>query len=663
MLENRGATVGWVVGGVPLIASALRAGSVLTGTNLVNYIPVVDTVHDALLQLTIFRVSQAIAFRQVELVSGLFVVLFLGWITLGVLMSKNVRRRVASAYAIAAGAVGAVSVMYALLYLGVYNGLLTGEYPLAQQLLFFSVPVASAASLVGAFRLYSWDDPRYSDAISRIHDAESNARDKRQTFERTLHSEVGGDPARVTGFELDSEFVDNCERVVEEASDYTSASVTSDVYDLDNDEIEREATRIEQLEERLDPTAEVKRIRSEFRAELDRRVSEQLQPHDDLRTPDGEPFELENLDGAYSVLETAGLRLQLSGDEPSAGDQITTAVEENRLTLFDAFGAVQDAADHLQHEVEPHLAAVTATLRPHVTSWEAVGADSGEADGPDTVVEGGLATVEERFEGMTGATGTTLRKIYLQGDEVATVVTVPEARSALDEARTALRECRLDHVTASLETAVDHTDALLTASDIFVNKIPRRLEKQLTPFPILGERSTPSPVFTEAVYRKVVDALEADFGVDAHVDWDTQEIHLTYPDTSTEIGATTARSGRPSGTGTSTDDGDTAGGTDLAYRVKVLVKALREDARRGDEASLDRGSLPPLIDDRVVETFLAFVRDHDELATESSVEDDGLVVTAASGRALDRVATEILDDFTAWTERPNSTMTTAESEI
>lgn len=664
MAENSkaGVWVGWLIGGIPIIASSLRATSALTGTNWVAQIPIAAGISAALQQVLVFQIAQDIAFGQVGLVLSLFLLIFGAWVVLGVLLTGNVRRRLDSANVIAGAAVGIVALSYIVLYFGVYQSLLTQGIPGAQLAVFYIVPVVSAAALFGSYQAYPWEDTQYKRAIQRLSNAEQTAEQKLETYHQMLEQEVGSRNPTGHGVVIDTEFEEAVESVIESAQRFTQAGAASNVHGYDIERIEREADTLTVQADRLDPEAAASEVRETLDTELEQRIETDLVSFSPT-TPAGEPIQVQNLPAEYSqITGPGGFTIELSTERADISDQIRDAVASGELSLIDALEFVDTAREHIDSVLEPYGRSHAELLAPHLSDWPSMGDDEPES------IEEQLATVRQRIDNIDGDTQIALEHLYVSGDRLDEVVSCAQADRALQDARTAFIEGNFDAIEPKLEEARTIADALLTVADYFGNTLTRALANDASTAPVLPPTATEQPVFTRDAYEAVIPAMQRDYDVSLSLRWAQKSWDI---DATAAPGDTTSEStGTASDTDTDavdTDSGFEDYATDeetenLKYSVKVLVETLREATRNGDDtATIDRSKLPPMIDGAAVAQFREFIDQHDQLVNDSSPDESEIRVTSTADISLGAAGRELLDDYATWAAQPGSLTTRSET--
>lgn len=638
---ERYAWVGWVLAGVPIISSSLRAGSALTGTNLVAPIPIAGQISAALQEMAVFVLAQDIAFQQVSLVLGFFLLILASWVAFGLLMIAGVRRRIESSSTVAAGVVTVASVLYLALFFGVYNGLLTAELPVAQVALFFAVPVVASGSLVGSYYIYPWEDERYWRAIKDLKEAEKTAGRKRREFDDRLSEEIGGDPSETSLLPDELAFPAECREIENRAERIRNASSA----EPDLDDLQRRAQRVKLDAMELDPEEALQTLRTELEAQV-REAAERKIGKLRLETPDGEQLEVENLPREYTHVPTeADVDIVLSSQR-SVSEQIIELRTANRLTIIEAIRAIDDVVDHVQTRVVPHVESQIRLLAPHVESWPT------EDESGDDMVEQRAAIVE-RFEAIEGLLGKSLYDIYVDGnDGTSELVSVADVREAVDEAENSVRRCTatdleetvrwIDGMVASLQTAVDYYDRTFY----------RGLKEEREQLSLYGRDATPEPVFDEHVFETLRQSVAKDFGAEYEIDWTAQTLTVTYD------AGVSVPSDDPAGVDeeTAVTDTTTSASEDVEWRVHSLLDKITERSRDNEQVVIDRDELPSGIDESAISAFKSFVDTHDELLVREEAEESpkrGFVVETSGGSPLEQVTRGLRDDFSAWNSEQN----------
>ncbi|SDM94169.1 hypothetical protein SAMN04487949_2923 [Halogranum gelatinilyticum] len=638
--SERYAWAGWILAGLPIISSSLRAASALTGTNLVAPIPIAGQISVALQEMAVFVVAQDIAFRQVSLVLGFFLLILTSWLAFGVLMITGVRRRIEPSSTVAAGAVTVASVLYLILFFGVYNGLLTTDLPVGQLAAFFAVPVVASGLLVGSYYIYPWEDERYWRAIKDLKEAEKAAGRKRREFDDRLSEEIGGDPSETSLLPDELAFPAECREIENRAERIRNTSSA----EPDLDDLQRRAQGVKLDAMELDPEEALQTLRTELEAQV-REAAEQKIGKLRLETPDGEQLEVENLPREYTHVPTeADVDIVLSSQR-SVSEQIIELRTANQLTIIEAIRAIDDVVDHVQTRVAPHVESQIRLLAPHVESW------STEDESGDDMVEQ-RTTIVERFEAIEGLLGKSLYDIYVDGnDGTSELVSVADVREAVDEAENSVRRCTatdleetvrwIDGMVASLQTAVDYYDRTFY----------RGLKEEREQLSLYARDATPEPVFDEHVFETLKQSVAKDFGAEYEIDWTAQTLTVTY-----DAGANVPSDDQIDvGDGAAVTD-TTSASEDVEWRVHSLLDKITERSRDNEQVVIDRDELPSGIDESAISAFKSFVDTHDELVVREEAEESperGFVVETSGGSPLEQVTRDLRDDFSAWNSEQN----------
>lgn len=665
MVENRKTWVwiGWLIGGIPIIASSLRAISALTGTNWVAQIPIAADISEALQQVPVFQTSQNIAFSQVELVLTLFLLIFVGWVVLGILLTGNVRRRLEAANVIAGTAVGVVALSYIVLYIGVYNSLLVQEIPVVQLAIFYAFPVVSAAALFGSYRAYPWEDNRYKRAISRLSNAEETVQQKHETYNQMIKHEIGRQDVHTHNVEIEEDFEAEVNSVLESIRHFTQAGTASEVHSYDIERVERRADELTIKADSLDPERAASNVRSAFDSELERRIDADLASFSPT-TPIGETIKIQNLPTRYSQISgPKGFTLELSTDQADIKNQIREAVASGQMSLVDALEFVEVARSHIESTVKPYMSAHAKLLAPCLNEWPST------EDEETRTIQEQLTIIRQRFDSIGGDTQIALKNLYVTGGQVEEVVSCADAEAAVEEARTAFIDGDFEAIEPNVEQAKGVVDALLTASDYFGNTLVRALSNNAESAPVLPPTATKQPVFTKTAYQSVIPALERDYNISLSLYWTEKTWEVGPPEEESsraiETESTSTKSESKMNTTNKTNEfeeyviNDEV--EDLKYSVRVLVETLREATREGGEvAKIDRAEMPPLINNEAVTQFRLFIDQHDQLVIKSEPEASEIRVKPTEDVTLNTAGRKLLDDYSTWTAQPDNLKTTTE---
>ena len=141
---------GWGLAGLPVVGTFLQAAFALAGVEA-RTLPVVGGVVDAFISLQVFK-QAAIQFKaSTAVVLVLFVLIAAAWVGQGFTMELLRNRDATFACA------GLVSVLFLVLFFGVYSSLFGSGIGVAQLALFFAVPFVASAGALGGAWLRDWE--------------------------------------------------------------------------------------------------------------------------------------------------------------------------------------------------------------------------------------------------------------------------------------------------------------------------------------------------------------------------------------------------------------------------------------------------------------------------------------------------------------------------
>lgn len=642
-MEGKRGTVAWVawgLGGVPILASMLRALSALSGTNLVDPVPVIGTVARALRSMVVFEQAQTIAFSQQGVVFGLFLLIVVAWALQGLLMARVLDRIVESPRTFAVGAVALSGLMYAFLFVGVYSPLLFESYPAAQLALFFAVPVGTTAALVVSYNYYPWG---YQQAVDVARRAAKLAKSRREEFHNGIESGLGPgavgwvkrSDVTVEGYDPESDafvFVDQCTDVKKKAQRLTRPQVYEE---YTPDEHERRARRVKSRAESLDVNRAVDDVLSDVERQLVDRVEQTFEGIErSLSSVVGDILLFENLPQEYRSFEFSDgtkVVLQRSGD--SIATQLADAVRQNTIDLT----VLVDEADTL----EAHLAEVQAYLDERAESI---------LQPRERLLEE-LGDLEATLRGIGGQTGSVLWTVYVDGDGPVDSYTVATLRGRATDVRESFLDCAFDEAAANLDRAESDLGVLADGVEFFDGLFVPSLRNGDTD--IYRRESDAVP---DTVFESLSDAVANDYGASLTIRQDRIGVSYDAPSDATTGESTTSLD--QSKTDEASDergtiDGPTSLGPvgerpDGEY-VEYLVEELVRSEPSNGHLEIDLDDLPHTVTDpSVVEAFERYVADSDYV-TLGDGDDDTIVVEVTDGNRLGRLTDELRDEYDSWT--------------
>ncbi|MUV56575.1 hypothetical protein [Halogeometricum sp. CBA1124] len=179
------ALASWGLAGLPLVMILGQSLLALLGENAqsTGLVAVIGPLYDVAVlyeAAVVFKASPA-------LVVGLFALITVGWVGEGVAIAVRPHRDAAFA------AAGFVSLLFVVLFFGVYSELFGAGLPAGQLVGFFSIPVVTSGLVVAAAVARDWELDVVESAGAAAGESEAELERVRDQFE-TLFEERIGDP-------------------------------------------------------------------------------------------------------------------------------------------------------------------------------------------------------------------------------------------------------------------------------------------------------------------------------------------------------------------------------------------------------------------------------------------------------------------------------------
>ncbi|WP_440989664.1 hypothetical protein [Haloarchaeobius baliensis] len=551
---------GWGLAGLPVVGTFLQASFALAGVEA-RTLPVVGGVVDAFISLQVFR-EAAIQFKaSTAVVLVLFVLIAAAWVGQGLAMGLLRNRDVTFACA------GLVSVLFLVLFFGVYSSLFGSGVGVAQLGLFFAVPFVASAGALGGAWLRDWEVDLESAAATDLSEAADLVARKREAFESASRRQVGEDTLEgVTGLAPDAVAAarDAAERERESYDELESEIETVRSSVADASEGRRRAAELLESAKRRDPEAAVDRIQSDL-ADGVRAAVERGDVDLTVRSRYGRTYEVVNLPSTFREV-----RLPPS-NEPTHVAEVDRTI--GRLCDRDDvdLATVADALD----EIRVHR----DRIERHVADTEEAFHDAHEA--AETDVE----RARDELERLEGAVRERVEAKLVEGHD-PDVDSVHSVEAGLREAREALHDCRFDEAERLVDEARETADGLLTTVQFFGSLAGALDHGQ-------DRVSLPREVDPELA-RDLAPAFESEYGVDYHV----EDGHISVDTRGEPVTAepTTDRSARRSTTtsshGSSGRD-EYVNPEEYVDEVLLLFDELSAVAEAGsDTVHLETGDLP-----------------------------------------------------------------------
>jgi hypothetical protein len=534
----------WFLGGLSIVIVGVQAVLALLGVHYLNSVPVVGIFVRTITSIAIFDQAAMVTFRERGTVFFLFLLVLTGWLG-GLLMMVNdrVQQRLEPTRSWSGGALGVVVLTYLALYGGVYRSLVSEPLPAHQYLLLYLVPIGSSSMLVAGWLLFPWTQDRLDDIIKTLEQAERVAENQRENFEELLSNRVGITEDRLAAL-ISSEGVvsidlDPIERTVQQfrkESEEISREARREadhLKSLEQDDLEESldskrssADRWLERAQGLDPEGTIEIVSRDLTEVGETILDDYFDSIEEaLQSRYNDRYAVSNLSEEYAQVtgDVAGGSIELADDEDEMRQRLLSKIRSEgdgdksaSVVLMEGIGILERVQDHVNETVRPHLKAVETEF-----------AERSE------LVKGDLEAVDERLSGLDGQTGKTLRKILVEGEGDETLG-IPAVHETLEEARTALHECRFGS-SAGVYSWLDEAESMiedLQRCVLFVEGI--FLQAISEGEPRVALRYLPSdyeyPFFTEELLESLEGPILEEYGARYSVDVVEKEIRIDYED-------------------------------------------------------------------------------------------------------------------------------------
>lgn len=424
----------WGLAGLPLVMILVQSLLALLGENarstglvaLIGPLYDIDVLYRA---AVVFKSSPA-------LVVGLFALIAVGWVGEGVAIAVRPHRDAAFA------AAGFVSLLFVVLFFGVYSNLFAAGLPAVQLLAFFSIPVLTSGLVVAAAAARDWEFDIAESVGRTAGECETELERVRDRFETRFDERVG-DPEPLRG--------------------------------LAPAAAEAAAERRDEFRSRLNG------IRSDLEGS---RATEAAAAREDVSNVRARVSELDPEGAATAADEAARRRLESAirttyGDvDVRAGDggsytAVNLPTEFREMPLSSAshpvhLGTVSEVLlDRL--EDGERLEDVAAAAREVDARLDEIRQHVGEREEPVLsdlrAAETGMETLKSQLERLDGRVRERATELLVDGRSDA-VAGVPALRDRTDEARQSLHACRFDEAGRVAASVAADAEGLTTASEL-----------------------------------------------------------------------------------------------------------------------------------------------------------------------------------------------------
>ncbi|WP_280536558.1 hypothetical protein [Halopenitus sp. POP-27] len=626
--------VAWGIAGLPLLVTFVQ--TVLSLLDLTAETLGIRGVLDPIYSIDVVFQAAEVFKDQPSLVAALFVLITIAWIVQGAAMIALDHRDLAF------GAAGLASILYLVLFFGVYSPLFGSGIGAGQLVGFFAVPVLATALVVSAAWIHDWSEEVLAETSGRLGDLEARIGDARDRFESRFADRLGPldalEPVAPTGVgEAEAaadRFHGRCDELLEEIDRAQRIE--------DPDRRREEVSTVESRVDSLDPAATVNRIADDLRQRV---VS-------GVRTEFGDITVRSRYGGAYTLANLPSRYREVS--LPPDGAAVRTAdlntVLQDRIESGAALSDVGEAIG----AADDHMARIDSFLADHEE----------RADATIERVRARLETVDEQLDRLPESVRSSARDVLVENREESITGRTAIERT-LTDAADALHDCAFDECERLLEQADAESERLVAAAEFF-----RALDGRVQH----GGSSVDVPAAVdsaavEAVAEAMGEAHDRSVSVtdgrvrigDDETDAESAFGRGSTRDTTRDTGADREENRHADGPGSTVDDG-TAGGVgsdtdadasstkrpeEVLDAALYFLRELEEHARStdGDRVQYQIDDLPTTIaEPDMLENVERFLRNQSDLITEVELQDPDPpaffeVVVADEHQATDAIRT------------------------
>lgn len=616
MLQNdrQVATGFWLVAGVPIIAAFLQSVLAVAGIDAVT-IPIVGELKQTLTTVEVFDIAGTV-FRNNNLsVFGLFILVAFSWIGVGVSMLSLENRQFTYA------AAGLVTVFLALFFL-VYSPLLSEGIPAIQLLGFIAIPVISVGSIWLSVISYEWTTTLNSEAIDILTETRRRAEEAQQEFEseiknqadeRTLDMLAQAAPESVAEFKQSrNSFLQECKDIQNNADQVASESDGPTGQDR-----LRQAKQLRSKAKGLNPIEKVEASTDNLRVNIERELRNELAVSSPSSTYD-RSYTVRNLNeyNELSLPEIEGPPVQLGVSESELEEQLIVALDSG-TPLPDIAQAVNKAAQRIskiEHEIKHHESKFDDQLH---------------------TIETTLSDAETALSRIDTSVGERLREILFEdrfGDKDPPFPTKIDIHNRVDEAKTALHNCRFDRALRLIDTGITDAKQIKQIVLFFTDSVIPTIDHGSGSIPI------PTDVSPELIEKMGPEILQT-YDVTYTIDDQTLNIDTDEETTNTANHATEARQQSHAGEGPPPED--------VLYLLRELRQAVDESDAQGT-GTIQLAEYPEkFAQEKITDVITSFLARQNQIAEVSAPSTDPgyIKITVTDNESASRALTDICDRY------------------
>ncbi|WP_199243379.1 hypothetical protein [Halopenitus persicus] len=579
--------VAWGIAGVPLLVTFVQ--TILSLLDWTSETLGLRGVLDPIYSIDVVFQAAEVFKDQPSLVAALFVLITIAWIVQGAAMIVLDHRDLAF------GAAGLASILYLVLFFGVYSALFGSGVGTGRLVGFFAIPVIATALVGSAAWIHDWSEEVLEETSGRLGEQEARIGDARERFETAFEERIGSldalETVAPTGVgEAESaadRFHDRCDELLTEVDRIQRIE--------DPDRRREEVSNLESRVDSLDPETEVDRIASELR----RRVVS------GVRTEFGDVTVRSRYGGAYTLANLPAEYREVS--LPPDGDAVRT----------------DDLNGVLQRRLEsgaplPDVGEAIGAATAHLDRTESFLADREErADATMERVRSRLETVEEQLDRLPESVRSSARGVLVE-NRVESITGRTAIERTLSDATDSLHDCGFDECERLLDRADEESERLVTAAE-FLRALDGRVRHggSSVDVPTTVDPDAVAPVaqamaeahdVTVSVEGDRVRIGDGDDGTGSAFDSPTGTRGTTGPGGAT--GSTSAGTGSTSA-GDGSDGRGVAGSAD---RETADPSTTDRGGALGSDADGDDRDAPAKRPEEVLDAALYFLRELEEHA-------------------------------------------------
>ncbi|WP_323676771.1 hypothetical protein [Halorubellus sp. PRR65] len=433
--------VGWGVAGVPVVGTFLQAVFALAGVQG-RSVPVVGGIVEAIISMPVFR-EAAVQFKSsTTLVLGLFALIALAWVGQGIAMGAWRNRDATFAFA------GLVSVLFLVLFFGVYAPLFSADVGGVGLVLFVATPFVASVGALGGAWTRDWDADLEVETATALSNAEDSLASKRAALDDAVSRKLDEASMETLAEHAPNAVADARSAIEEEREGYADVEAELESIRTGSADASVRRERAIELRERVesrDPAAAAARIESRL-AEAVLDVVERGDVDITVRSRYGKEYDLVNLPTTFREFELSpDGRSTHVGDVDHALRSMLDGEGDDLATVVSALERVEVHRERIQRHVEEAEASFHESL------------SSAETD---------VERTREELQRLEGAVRNRVTELAVDGQDES-VESVHAVERKLRDARSALHACRFDAADEQVTVARETAAGLLTSVQFF----------------------------------------------------------------------------------------------------------------------------------------------------------------------------------------------------